>query len=93
MTMALKEEERRLLRADKYDGLRSHRLPSAWPTVEQWSVWEAADYLRLPSGGPFVVIAAEVQESAPKRCRKSSRSCAARNCTPRGDFFPTYTSG
>jgi hypothetical protein len=27
---------------------------------EQSSVWEAADYLRLPSEGPFVVIAAEV---------------------------------
>jgi PucR C-terminal helix-turn-helix domain/GGDEF-like domain len=27
---------------------------------EQSSVWEAADYLRLPSQGPFVVIAAEV---------------------------------
>jgi DNA-binding PucR family transcriptional regulator len=24
----------------------------------QWSLWEVADYLRLPSGGPFVVIAA-----------------------------------
>ena len=27
---------------------------------EQSSVWEAADYLRLPSEGPYVVIAAEV---------------------------------
>jgi hypothetical protein len=27
---------------------------------EQSSVWEAADYLRLPTEGPFVVIAAEV---------------------------------
>jgi hypothetical protein len=27
---------------------------------EQSSVWEAADFLRLPSEGPFVVIAAEV---------------------------------
>ncbi len=27
---------------------------------EQWSIWEAADYLRLPNGGPYVVIAAEV---------------------------------
>jgi hypothetical protein len=26
----------------------------------QWSVWEAADYLRLPTEGPYVVIAAEV---------------------------------
>jgi hypothetical protein len=27
---------------------------------EQWSVWEAADYLRLPTEGPYVVVAAEV---------------------------------
>ena len=27
---------------------------------EQWSLWEAADYLRLPSTGPFVVVAADV---------------------------------
>src|SRR6185312_6525666 len=27
---------------------------------EQWSVWEAADYLRLPAVGPYVVVAAEV---------------------------------
>ncbi|MBU3064936.1 helix-turn-helix domain-containing protein [Nocardia sp. NEAU-G5] len=25
---------------------------------ERWSVWEAADYLRLPATGPFVVVAA-----------------------------------
>ena len=29
---------------------------------EQWSVWEAADYLRLPTEGPYVVIAAEIAE-------------------------------
>jgi hypothetical protein len=29
---------------------------------EQSSVWEAADYLRLPSEGPFVVIVAEVAD-------------------------------
>ena len=61
MTMAYKEDERRLLRADKYvdsvliDSLLHGRL------FDQWSVWEAADYLRLPSSGPFVVIAAEVE--------------------------------
>ena len=27
--------------------------------LEQWSLWEVADYLRLPNGGPYVVIAAE----------------------------------
>jgi hypothetical protein len=26
----------------------------------QWSVWEIADYLRLPTAGPYVVIAAQV---------------------------------
>jgi len=30
--------------------------------LEQWSVWEAADYLRLPTEGPYVVIAAEIAE-------------------------------
>ena len=28
---------------------------------EQRSLWEAAAYLELPGGGPFVVIAAEVE--------------------------------
>jgi len=28
---------------------------------EQWSVWEAADCLRLPAQGPYVVIAAELR--------------------------------
>jgi hypothetical protein len=31
---------------------------------ERCSVWEAADYLRLPSAGPFVVIAADIARSA-----------------------------
>jgi hypothetical protein len=30
---------------------------------ERCSVWEAADYLRLPSTGPFVVIAADIARS------------------------------
>jgi PucR C-terminal helix-turn-helix domain/GGDEF-like domain len=30
---------------------------------ERCSVWEAADYLRLPSAGPFVVIAADIARS------------------------------
>ncbi|MDH6193559.1 hypothetical protein M2272_000180 [Mycobacterium frederiksbergense] len=29
---------------------------------DEWSVWEAAELLRLPSDGPFVVVAAEVAE-------------------------------
>jgi PucR C-terminal helix-turn-helix domain/GGDEF-like domain/GAF domain len=28
--------------------------------LDQWSVWEIANHLRLPSQGPFVVVAAEV---------------------------------
>jgi hypothetical protein len=31
---------------------------------ERCSLWEAADYLRLPSTGPFVVIAADIARSA-----------------------------
>jgi hypothetical protein len=30
---------------------------------ERWTLWEAADYLRLPVAGPFVVIAADVAGS------------------------------
>jgi hypothetical protein len=28
--------------------------------IDRWSLWEAASYLRLPTSGPFVVMAAEV---------------------------------
>jgi hypothetical protein len=28
--------------------------------LDRWSLWEVASYLRLPSAGPFVVVAAEV---------------------------------
>lgn len=61
MTLSYRDEESRLLRTDMseravlIDSLLHGRL------VERWSVWEAADYLRLPSGGPFVLIAAEVE--------------------------------
>ncbi|MEV4124437.1 helix-turn-helix domain-containing protein [Nocardia sp. NPDC049707] len=40
-------------RAALIDGLLHGRL------FDQWSVWEAADYLRLPTAGPFVVVAAQ----------------------------------
>jgi PucR C-terminal helix-turn-helix domain/GGDEF-like domain len=33
-----------------------------WRPFDDWSLWEAAELLRLPSDGPFVVIAAEVVE-------------------------------
>ncbi|MFJ4653162.1 PucR family transcriptional regulator [Nocardia sp. NPDC088792] len=52
------EQTRRLqsetaARAALIDALLHGRL------FDQWSVWEAADYLRLPTAGPFVVIAAQ----------------------------------
>ena len=52
------EQTRRLLREESersalVDALLHGRL------LEQWSLWEVADYLRLPNGGPYVVIAAE----------------------------------
>jgi hypothetical protein len=28
--------------------------------LDDWNVWEVANYLRLPPGGPFVVVAAEI---------------------------------
>jgi len=60
MTLSYQEEQSRLLRTDKSE--RSVLIDSLLHgrVFERWSVWEAADYLRLPSGGPFVVIVAEV---------------------------------
>jgi hypothetical protein len=54
-----KEQARRLLddesaHSDLIDSVLQGRL------FGQWSVWDAADYLRLPSEGPYVVVAAEV---------------------------------
>ena len=60
MAAAYREEQtHRLLseeseRTELIDSVLHGRL------FEQWSVWEAADYLRLPNEGPFVVVAAEV---------------------------------
>jgi PucR C-terminal helix-turn-helix domain/GGDEF-like domain len=60
MTVGYREEQTRRLHSDEsqrsklIDSLLHGRL------VEQCSLWEAADYLRLPSAGPYVVIAAEV---------------------------------
>jgi DNA-binding PucR family transcriptional regulator len=62
MALSCQEEHNRLRWAENsersvlIDFLLHGRL------VEQWTVWEAADYLRLPTAGPFVVIAAEVGE-------------------------------
>ena len=60
MALAYREEQTRQVLGDEtqrgvlIDSVLHGRL------FEQWSVWEAADYLRLPSAGPYVVIAAEV---------------------------------
>jgi hypothetical protein len=60
-TLSCGEEASRLLRTDEsersvvIDSLLHGRL------FEQWSLWEAAAYLQLPGGGPYVVIAAQVE--------------------------------
>jgi hypothetical protein len=51
-TRRLRNDEAR--RANLIDALLHGRV------LEECSLWEAADCLRLPSGGPYVVIAAEV---------------------------------
>jgi PucR C-terminal helix-turn-helix domain len=59
MTVAYRDEQsRRLVRDESeretlIDSLLHGRL------FEQWSIWEAADCLRLPAHGPYFVIAAE----------------------------------
>ena len=59
MASAYRDEQSRRLLGDEserevlIDSVLHGRL------FEQWSVWEAADYLRLPTQGPYVVIAAE----------------------------------
>jgi hypothetical protein len=60
---------------------------------ERCSLWEAADYLRLPSTGPFVVIAADIARSGLTPCRISRRSYAAWMCPPHGRGCPTCKSG
>jgi hypothetical protein len=59
MAVAYRDEQTRRLHGDEserevlIDSVLHGRL------FEQWSVWEAADYLRLPARGPYVVIAAD----------------------------------
>ena len=59
MSAAYRDEQTRRLVGDEsdreilIDSLLHGRL------FEQWSIWEAADCLRLPGNGPYVVIAAE----------------------------------
>jgi hypothetical protein len=60
MAASYREEHDRRLRGDEseravlIDALLHGRL------FDRWSVWEAADYLRLPTTGPFVAVAADV---------------------------------
>jgi hypothetical protein len=60
MAVGHRAEQTRRLRSDDaqramlIDGLLHGRI------IEECSLWEAADCLGLPSGGPYVVIAAEV---------------------------------
>ena len=62
MAAAYREEQARRVLSDESE--RSALIDSVLRgrLFEQWSVWEAADYLRLPSEGPYVVIAAEIAE-------------------------------
>jgi PucR C-terminal helix-turn-helix domain/GGDEF-like domain len=59
MAVAYRDEQARRLLGDESD--REVLIDSVLHgrLFEQWSVWEAADYLRLPAQGPYVVIAAE----------------------------------
>jgi PucR C-terminal helix-turn-helix domain/GGDEF-like domain len=58
MVSAYREERARRVLSDESE--RSVLIDSVLHgrLFEQWSVWEAADYLRLPTEGPYVVIAA-----------------------------------
>ena len=60
MAAAYREERARRVLSDESE--RSALIDSVLRgrLFEQWSVWEAADYLRLPTEGPYVVIAAEI---------------------------------
>ena len=61
MVAGYREEQKRQLlsetsqRARMIDSLLHGRI------LDDWSLWEVASLLRLPSSGPFVVIAAEVR--------------------------------
>jgi hypothetical protein len=59
MAVGYRDEQARLLFGDQLQ--RSALIDSLLHgrVFEQWSLWETADYLHLPSTGPFVVIAAQ----------------------------------
>jgi PucR-like helix-turn-helix protein/diguanylate cyclase with GGDEF domain len=60
MAVAYREEQARRMLNDESE--RSVLIDSVLHgrLFEQWSMWEAADYLRLPTEGPYIVVAAEV---------------------------------
>lgn len=60
MATGYRHEQTRLLIGD--ESRRSVLIDSLLHgrVFEQWNLWEVADYLRLPTAGPFVVIAAEI---------------------------------
>jgi PucR C-terminal helix-turn-helix domain/GGDEF-like domain/GAF domain len=53
------EQKRQLLGEESRRPLLMDSVLHGRP-LDQWSVWEIANHLRLPSQGPFVVVAAEV---------------------------------
>jgi hypothetical protein len=59
MAAGYRQEQSRRLRIDEAGRLLLIDALLYGRSFEQWSVWEAADYLQLPTTGPFVVIAAE----------------------------------
>ena len=54
-----KEQARRLCDEESRRALLVDALLNGGP-AGQWSIWEVADCLRLPTAGPYVVIAAQV---------------------------------
>ena len=84
MAVAYRAEQARRVLGDESE--RSVLIDSvpARRLLEQWSVWEAADYLRLPSSGPYVVVAAETRRDGHEALPKSI-DVASMDCAPRGD--------
>jgi len=59
----------------------------------QASLWEVADLLRLPTRGPYVVVAAQAPSVGKQASRVSRPNCAAWTCIQRGAFCPINRSG
>ena len=88
MVAGYREEQKRQLlsetsqRAFMIDSLLHGRI------LDDWSLWEVASLLRLPSSGPFVVIAAEVPTVGAEALPRSNLSCTAWTCIQRGGCSP-----